>query len=171
MQGTITMISKKKSAFSFAIIAAVAMGWTSAYATKGGVGSSTRNGKGSSSISQETLPHKLARMQDSLLPPRLNTIDFRNGGGYVQLSKHAARRFRNETGRLIREELVRLFGPKKSSRIGTWTDDAMRFMYDTGSPVYPIALLSLQIDPKFRLWGQMYFASHPSEGVQKPLNK
>lgn len=97
-----------------------------------------------------------------ILPKKLDTTDFANGGGYIQITPKTKDAFFKAYRQAVQychpSEITR-FDQNPTGFIG-------RVLSDSDSPIYRLYTLAAQIDGAGRLWGQPYFATHPSEGKQ-----
>lgn len=97
--------------------------------------------------------------------------EFANGGGYYQLTAEAVRQFDHHFTEAVKEFEPDLFNAYAKKNIpfvvknyftGRWLDDS-------NSRLYGVAMIRFNIDDKFRRWGQMYYANNPDAGKQIKL--
>jgi hypothetical protein len=97
----------------------------------------------------------------AMILKRPDSTTFTNGGGYIKQDKDTIIKARSRFLDLASECLGRDVGQVSSSWLG-------RYLDDNNSPLYPLYMrLFYRIDQEFREWGQVYYANHPSVGVQK----
>src|ERR1017187_2240412 len=97
----------------------------------------------------------VSELKAMLLPIKLDTIDFTNGSGFIQLTSRQIAEFKVE----LTKALKKYHGAAivESTSLG-------RMLNDTNSPFDTVYRLTYQIDSMNRLWGQPYYALHPNEG-------
>jgi hypothetical protein len=103
---------------------------------------------------------KIEELKESVRPKEHNTIDFMNGHGYIQLSSERA-----ETFERAFKDLVGQVSPSWKSMVEENPRGFIgRYLDDSDSPLYGLWSLLTQIDTKWRVWGQPFFANHSGEG-------
>lgn len=104
---------------------------------------------------------KLVQM---ILPKAVDTCDFANGGGYIQLTLETKNKFMAGYVGLIRKYHPKIY---KELDVALYpTGMVGRYLCDADSPFYRLWTLAGQIDFQDRLWGQSYFVTKASEAKQ-----
>lgn len=96
-----------------------------------------------------------------------DTIDFKNGKGFFQLTSEEVKCFIDGFGLLIKKYHQDLFGVYNKNPKGI----IGRYLCDMESPLYRAWQYLACIDSDNRRWGQPYFALHPDEGESIWLNR
>jgi hypothetical protein len=94
-----------------------------------------------------------------VLPKGVDTSDFANGSGYIQLTAGTHAKFMLRYREVIKQtapEWLGRFDANPVGWIGRWLDD-------TGNPAYSLWGRAVCIDSNFRMWGQLYYATHQNE--------
>lgn len=92
---------------------------------------------------------------------------YANGGGFFQLTEDQLQEFISAYGSVIKKfhpKLHEKFLESPGGMIG-------RYLCDSGKEAYSLWSLFHRIDISNRVWGQGYYALHPSEGQQINLSK
>jgi hypothetical protein len=98
------------------------------------------------------------RLKWSILPKKLDTCEFANGGGYIQLTPAQVAEFMDGFENVIKTfypSLLEVYKRCPTGIIG-------RYLSDNEYPCYTLWLLACQISHN-RLYGQAYYANNPSE--------
>jgi hypothetical protein len=105
---------------------------------------------------------KVAEALKLVTPQELDTSDFVNGSGYIQLSIATHATFLLKFREIIEEDMpgqLEMFDRNPGGMIGRYLDDA-------GHPAYSLWQKVASMDGKLRLWGQPYFGANPDKGQQ-----
>lgn len=100
-----------------------------------------------------------------ILPSRLDTTNFTNGHGYIQLKKSQV-----DSITQLYIDLIEQYHPSYLDNATTAPRGMVgRYLDDSNAPLYRMWYILNCIDSKFRLWGQIYYANNPKAGDQIEL--
>lgn len=120
---------------------------------------------------EEALNHEnyyldVEKVYQSVLPEEVETVEFLNGHGYIQLSSNKMKELTNSYLSIIKkyhdEKMYKRAKECPTGIIG-------RYLCDGGAIAYKLYDLLDRIDQSNRLWGQAFYAINPNRGDQTCL--